>query len=62
MKKASEDVITSEPDLTRWDTVRILHLLKGSESELIDRSLEMVIVEKHVLLVLKRSSKLLIMD
>jgi hypothetical protein len=21
MKKASEDVITSEPDLTRWDTV-----------------------------------------
>lgn len=24
MKVAAEDVIASEPDLTRWDTVRIL--------------------------------------
>jgi hypothetical protein len=61
MKKASEDVITSEPDLTRWDTVRFYHsFLEGTE--LMVRSWEMVIVEKPVLLVLKLSLRRLIMD
>ena len=37
MKKAAEDVITSEPDLTRWDTVSasrvdVSMVLMGSSS------------------------------
>jgi hypothetical protein len=33
MKKASEDVITSEPDLTRWDTVRISHFPRSKRAD-----------------------------
>jgi len=32
MKRASEDVITSEPDLTRWDTVSNPHPFKTQEA------------------------------
>lgn len=65
MKKASEDVITAEPDLTRWDTVRhVTHLLLGlvlGWAGLMNRLLGMVIVERLVLRVLKPFLKLLIM-
>ena len=62
MKKAAEDVITSEPDLTRWDTVSTIPKVKLSRIQLtLTRSSEMEIVERLALPVLKPLLKLLVM-
>ena len=62
MKKAAEDVITSEPDLTRWDTVSTIPGVNFSRIRLtLTRLLEMEIVERLALLVLKPLLKLLVM-
>lgn len=62
MKQAAEDVLASEPKLTKWDTVCLYLsqslLVTSLNTFLVGRLSVMVTVEKHVPLVPRRPLKL----